>query len=433
MRRRTEDGREAGRRPRVVVVGAGFGGFTLARELAGKPVDVLLVDRNNYHLFTPLLYQVASSLLNPSDVAFPIRKGLARTRNVRVRLAEVAGVDLDARAVETAEGDRIGYDRIVLATGSATNFFGLENVERRALGLKDLPQAMELRNHVLGRFEAASRTADPVGRRRALTFVVVGGGPTGVEYAGALSELVRLNLGRDFPELDLREVRIVLVELADRVLGMFSEPLSDYARRELERKGIELRLGAAVREVREDAVRLGGDEWLSADTLVWAAGVKPAELARPLAADRSRTGRIVVDEYLRVGGREDVFAIGDVASFVQDGAELPMLAPPAMQQARTLAKNLVREAAGKPARPFRYRDKGMMATIGRSAAVAETKRLALTGFLGWIGWLALHLWYIISVRNRVVILFQWAWEYVRYDRPIRIIARARTDRAKPPQ
>jgi NADH dehydrogenase len=255
----------------------------------------------------------------------------------------------------------------------------------------------------------------------------VGGGPTGVEYAGALSELVRLNLRRDFPELDLSEVRIILVELQDRVLGVFSEPLSEYARAELERRGVELRLGTRLVDVREGEVELDGGARVRTDTLVWAAGVRPAPIADALAAERSPTGRISVDEYLRLDGREDVFAIGDVASLVQDGEEVPMLAPPAMQQARHLARHFVREIAGKPPRPFRYRDKGIMATIGRNAAVAQTKRLSLTGFLGWAGWLVLHLWYIISGRNRFLILFQWAWEYIRYDRPIRIITRARED------
>lgn len=418
---------------RVVIVGAGFGGYTLARALAGTKLDVLVVDRNNYHLFTPLLYQVASSLLNPSDIAFPIRKGLSRAGNVRVRLAEVTGVDLDGRRVLTSDGTSIGYDRLVLATGSTTSFFGMAGVERAALGLKDLPEALQLRNHVLSRFEEASRTEDPQLRKRALTFVVVGGGPTGVEYAGALSELVRLNLGKDFPELDLAEVRIVLVELAERVLGMFSEPLSEYAREELERRGIELRLGTRVTDADGGEVEFAGGETLSAGTMVWAAGVKPTELSSPLPAARSETGRVIVDEFLRVDGRDDVYAIGDMASFPQDGAEVPMLAPPAMQQARLLAGNFRRELAGQPPRPFCYQDKGVMATIGRSAAVTEAGRLRLTGLLGWLGWLALHLFSIISVRSRFLILFQWAWEYFRYDRPIRIITRARPEREESAQ
>jgi NADH dehydrogenase len=405
------------KRPRILIVGAGFGGYTLARELAGKPVDVLLVDRTNYHLFTPLLYQVASSLLNPSDIAFPIRKGLRRARNVRVRMAEVVGVDFDGRSVETADGDRMAYDRLVLATGSVTSYFGMDDVERISLGLKDLPEALQLRNHVLSCFEGASRTADPAKRRRLLTFAIVGGGPTGVEYAGALSELVRLNLKKDFPELDLSEVRIVLVELADRVLSMFSESLSDYARCELEKRGIELRLGT----------RLTDPESLGAGTLVWAAGVRPAGLAATIDATRSRTGRVSVDEFLRLSGREDVFAIGDMASVIQDGEELPMVAPPAMQQARSVRKNLLREIEGEPLVPFRYRDKGIMATIGRKAAVAEAGKLRMTGFPGWVAWLVLHLFYIISVRSRILILLQWAWEYFRYDRPIRIINRAKGD------
>lgn len=412
-------------RPRVVIVGAGFGGLACARALAGKPVEVALLDRNNYHLFTPLLYQVASSLLNPSEIAYPIRTVFRKARNVKVRRAEVRGVDLDRRAVLLADGGEVRYDRLVLATGSTTNFFGMAELERRALGLKDLPAAMQLRNHILTCFEEAAARETEEERRPFLTFVVVGGGPTGVEYAGALSELIRLVLVKDFPELDLGEVRIVLVELLDTVLGTFRRPLGEYAGGELRRRGIDLRLGRRLEAAAEDSVTLSGGESIATRTLVWAAGVKPAGLAFALDAPRTRGGRVIVDEFLRPGGREDVFAIGDAASFVQDGEELPMMAPPAMQQGRHVAANLLRERKGRPLRPFRYRDKGAMATIGRRAAVAQTDRFTLTGWVGWVAWLALHLLYLIGFRNRLLVLFHWGLEYFRYDRPVRLIARAR--------
>jgi NADH dehydrogenase len=413
------------RLPRVVIIGAGFAGFTLARRLAGKPVEVVLVDRNNYHLFTPLLYQVASSLLNPSDICYPIRTAFRRVRNVKVRRAEVTGVDLDRRVVETAPGVDIPYDRLVLATGSTTNFFGMEPVEASALGLKDLPEAMQLRNHVLSRFEEAVLTVSEEERRSRMTFVVVGGGPTGVEYAGALSELVRLVLRKDFPELDMREVRIVLVELRERLLPVFREELSRYALQELARRRIEVRLTTGLVAVEPDGVRLSDGEKIPAGTLVWAAGVKPAGIAHRPQVPRSESGRIRVDATLRIPGRPDVFVIGDLAGCVQDGEELPMVAPPAMQQARYVARTIRRDLAGKPLAPFRYRDKGIMATIGRKAAVAESGRIALTGFFGWVAWLFLHLFYIIGFRNRFVVLLYWAIEYFRYDRPVRLIARAR--------
>lgn len=413
---------------RVLIVGAGFGGFTLARALEGAPVEVLLLDRNNYHLFTPLLYQVASALLNPSDIVFPIRKGFRRARNVRFRLESVTGVDLDAGEVATASGERFAYDRLVLATGSATNFFGLDSVAEVAEGLKDLEEAIALRNRVLSAFESAVRTRDPAERRRCLTFVVAGGGPTGVEFAGALSELIRLNLRNDFPEIDLAEVRVLLVEATDRVLSMFRDPLSDYARRELEKRRIRLLTGRRLTGAGPGHVELDGGERIPSRTLVWAAGVKPAEFASALAAPRSRTGRVRVDRFLRLEGREREYAIGDLASFVQDGEELPMLAPPAMQQARHLAANLLRDLRGAPLVPFRYRDKGVMATIGRKAAVAQTEKLSLTGLPGWLGWLVLHLWYIMGARNRVAVLLYWAWEYFRYDRPIRIITETKKPR-----
>jgi len=411
-------------RTKVVIVGAGFGGLTCARRLAGKSVDVTLIDRNNYHLFTPLLYQVASSLLNPSDIAYPIRTVFRRSKNVRFRTGEVVEVDFEKRLVSLGDGTRVPYDHLVLATGSETSHFGMDDVASFSLGLKDLPEAMQLRNHILSCFEAAAAESDPERRARRLTFVVVGGGPTGVEYAGALSELVRLVLVKDFPELDMSEVRIVLVEALDRVFSMFREDLSEYAADELRSRRIELRLGVRVQGGRPGALELSDGEILESGTVVWAAGVRPSPLAEALDLPRRDSGRIVVSPELRVLGRDDVWAIGDIASVVEEGNEIPMLAPPALQQGNLVARNIVALERGKRLRAFRYNDKGIMATIGRKSAVTQVGKYGIRGWFGWMAWLVLHVAYLIGFRSRLAVLIGWAWEYVRYDRPVRAMVRA---------
>ncbi|HEX6029976.1 MAG TPA: NAD(P)/FAD-dependent oxidoreductase [Tepidiformaceae bacterium] len=410
-------------RKRVVIIGAGFGGLECAKKLAGKPVDVLIVDRHNYHLFTPLLYQVASSLLNPSDIAQPVRAIFRGKQNVRFLQGEVSAVDPAAHAVRLADGSEERYDRLVIAAGSTTNFFGVAGADA-ALGLKDLSEALELRNHILSCLERAARSVDEAERRRLLTFVVVGGGPTGVEYAGALSELLKLVLPREYPELKGAAPRIVLIEALPEILNAFPSKLGSSARGELGRKGVEVRTATRVMTVQDDVVALSNDERIEAATLVWAAGVRPSELAAAVEVPRSRSGRLEVDEYLRVRGPDGVYAIGDIASFVQDGREVPMLSAPAMQEGRAAAKNILHDLAAQPLVPFRYRDKGSMATIGRNDAVAKLGPLQLTGFLGWMLWLWVHLYYLIGFRNRLAVLIGWAWNYVRFDRPVRIIARA---------
>lgn len=413
-------------RPKVVIIGAGFGGLECAKRLSGKPVDVLLLDRNNYHLFTPLLYQVASSLLNPSDIAYPVRGVFRRSRNVRFRLAQVTGVEFAKRQVVVAEGPPIPYDFLVLATGTMTNFFGMESVERVAEGLKDLPEAIGLRTHVIRAFENAARETNDAVRQAWLTFVVVGGGPTGVEYAGALLELVHRVLARDYPEIDLGKVRVILVEALDRVLSAFKPSLSADAQRRLVRLGVEVRVNTRVMDASPETVRLSGDEVIQARTLVWAAGVKPGEVVAGLNVPLTRSRRVEVDEHLRVPGREGVFAIGDIAAFVQDGVELSMMSPQAMQEGRHVGDAIHRIVVGRPLNPFRYWDKGAMATIGRHAAVAQIGPLALKGIIGWLGWLGLHLYYIIGFRNRLAVLGSWAWNYFFYDRPIRLITRKKS-------
>jgi NADH:quinone reductase (non-electrogenic) len=422
--------------PHVIVVGAGFGGLSCARALGGSAADVVLIDRHNYHLFTPLLYQVASSLLNPSDIAYPVRAVFRKAGNVHVRVGEVNGVDLERRAVLVAASgapgpeEAVPFDYLVLASGSTTNFFGNASAAAAAHGLKDLPEALELRNHVLSCFERATREPDAATRAPWLTFAIVGAGPTGVEYAGALSELARLGLARDFPELDMRRVQIVLIEAHDRVLGRFPRALGEDAARRLARRGVTVRLNTRVERVAGDVITLAGRETLIARTLVWAAGVQPGDLAQRLELPKTKSGRIAVDEYLRVAGHERVFAIGDIAAVPYRGGEMPMLSAPAMQQGRHVARAILRAARGGAPEPFHYVDKGTMATIGRSAAVAEIGPLKLKGLLGWLAWLFVHLYYIIGFRNRLVVLVEWAWDYFRYDRPIRIIARAKEQSAE---
>lgn len=416
-------GGESAPRPRVLVLGGGFGGLQCARKLAGKPVDVLLVDRNNYHLFTPLLYQVASSLLNPSEISFPLRHILRRGQNVRVRRAQIGRIDLAERRAVTIGGHAFAYDWLVIATGAETNFYGIDSVERGAFGLKDLPDGMALRNHVLDCFEAALLETDPAARQAWLTFLVVGGGPTGVEYAGALCELFRLVLPADFPDLDVRRSRVILVEALDRLLYEFPSELGDYTKAALERRGVEVRLGMRVTGMDGDgAVRLADGGLLPARTLIWAAGVTPVAPETEPPLPRTRQGRIEVDESLRVRGQDCVFAIGDAAAMLEDGEPLAMMAPQAMQAGRHVAEQILRVERGRPLEPFRYRDKGVMATIGRSAGVAAVGPLRLKGFLGWMGWLVVHLYFLIGFRNRFIVLSRWTYNYFRLDRPIRLIA-----------
>ena len=424
----------------MVIVGGGFGGLSCARALDGADVDVLLVDVRNYHLFTPLLYQVATALLDPSDIAYPFRTVFRRSGNVRFRQARVTGVDFDARTVTVSAGDTIAYDTLVLATGSANAYFGNPQLAERTIGMKALDEAMRLRNHVLSCLERAAHTSDPVQRAEWLTFVIVGGGPTGVEYSGALAELLGLVLGLDFPELAPGSFRVVLVEGADRLLGPFHPRLGAYAADTLRSRGVEVRLSTLVRDATDTGAVLTstGDEVdsrIGARTIVWSAGVGPTD---PLPDEvsgaggggsggvaRSRSRRLEVDGCLRL--RPGVYAIGDVASVRPGGAEqeLPMLSPPAMQEGRYVARAIL--SGGEPARPFRYRDKGTMATIGRRAAVAQVGPLRVRGFLGWLTWLVVHLYYLIGFRNRVAVLASWGWDYLRRDRPIRLIVRSDYD------
>jgi NADH dehydrogenase len=409
----------------VVIVGGGFGGLACARALDGKPVDVLLVDRRNYHLFTPLLYQVATALLNPSDVAYPFRRVFRGSGNVRFRQATVAGVDVDRRAVRLHTGEEVGYDSLVLATGSTNAYFGNPGLAAGTVAMKTLDEALRLRNHALSCLERAAQSAwaDPPGPW--MTFVIVGGGPTGVEYAGALAELLDLVLGRDYPELPREAARVVLVEGAPRILPAFHARLGAYAARALRDRGVEVRTGTLVDKLVDDRVTLSSGEELAAATVVWSAGVRPTDPMEDGTTPRAGNGRLRADPRLRLDGHPDVYVIGDAASVAQAEAELPMLAPPAMQEGRYVARAILKGADALP--PFRYRDKGTMATIGRAAAVVQLGPLRLTGFVGWVTWLVVHLYYLIGFRNRLAVLASWGWDYLRHDRPIRLIIRSQDD------
>lgn len=408
---------------KVVIVGGGFGGLSCARALDGSDVNVTLVDQHNYHLFTPLLYQVATALLNPSDIAYPLRRVFRKSRNVRFRQAAVIGVDLEKRAITTRAGDEIAYDTLVLATGGMNNYFGNAPLAEHSIGMKSLHEALRLRNHVLSCLEEAEQAWDDADRRRWLTFVVVGGGPTGVEYAGALRELLDLVLGSDYPTLKRSDARILLVEGLDRLLGAFHPRLGKYAEQTLVDFGIEVRTHTLVEKADDESVTLRDGETIPAKTVVWSAGVRPTD---PLnGAPRSdRSKRLEADGFLRLRGHENVYVIGDAASVHTRKGELPMLSPPAMQEGRYVARAI---KSGRSHKPFRYVDKGTMATIGRNAAVADVRGLKLKGLLGWLAWLFVHIYYLIGFRNRAAVLASWAWNYIVRDRPIRLITRAQPD------
>ncbi|HLZ95354.1 MAG TPA: NAD(P)/FAD-dependent oxidoreductase [Candidatus Dormibacteraeota bacterium] len=407
----------------MIIAGAGFGGLTCARALKRVDVDVLLIDRNNYHLFTPLLYQVASALLDPGEVARPVRELVRPLRNVEFRQAEVNGADLQRRLLLTDHGP-LPYDYLVLATGAQTDYFGNESLARHAFGLKGLDEALALRNRVLARFEASRWTKTAEERRGLLTFAVVGGGPTGVELAGAYAELVRIVLRKDFRDLDISEVRVLLLEASDSLLGTFSPELRLAAVRSLEGKGVEVKLNAKVEEVTKDAVILAGAEEIAATTVVWTAGVRASTVGSALAVELARQKRVKVGPSLQVPGFPSAFVIGDLAAATAGDALLPMLIPVAMQEARRVAATISDLVHNAPTRPFRYRDPGIMATIGRNSAVAQLGPVHLSGFLGWVMWLVVHLVNVVSFRARILVLVNWAWDYLFYDRPVRLIVRA---------
>jgi NADH:quinone reductase (non-electrogenic) len=408
--------------PTVVVVGAGFGGLNAARALRRAPVNVVLLDRNNYHLFQPLLYQVATAGLEPEQIAKPVRAILRRQRNFDFRMVEVTGVDFAQRRLETSAGP-ISYDYLVLSHGGETNFFGLDSMMTNGLGLKDIPDAVRIRNHVLTCFEQAMIVSDPERRRQLLTFIVVGGGPTGVEMAGALSELIRLVLVKDYPLLNIKDVRILLLEATDKILAALPERLREAAVKTLWRKWIEVRFNAVVADFDGERVRLKSGEVIPARTAIWAAGVRAAPLNDRLGLPAGRQGRIPVEPTLQVPGHPEVYIIGDAAYREENGEPLPMVAPVAIQMGQSVARNIVRLLRGKPLEPFRYRDQGTLATIGRNAAVANVYGIQAKGFLAWVMWLGIHIIQLIGFRNKLFVLLNWAWDYFFYERAARLITR----------
>ena len=410
--------------PRVVIGGAGFGGLTCARGLKHAPVEVLLVDRDNYHLFTPLLYQVASALLDPGEIARPVRQLIRPLHNADFLQASITGVDFEGRRLLTDHAP-VPYDYLVLATGARTDYFGNPSLAEHTLGLKDLDEGLAIRNHVLSQFEASRWTTDAVERRRLLTFVVAGGGPTGVEMAGAISELIRLVLRKDYRDLDTNEVRVVLIEASPHVLVQFVPSLRQAALRSLKRKGVEVMLETKVDSVTEYSVKLSGGQEIPAATVIWTAGVKASEIGRTTGAQLVRQERVNVADTLQVPGHPVVFVIGDLAGAQHDGAPLPMLIPVAMQAGRHVAASISDMVQGGGARAFHYKDPGIMATIGRNSAVAQLSWIHLSGFPGWVFWLVVHLINVVSFRSRLVVLLNWAYEYLFYDRPVRLIVRAR--------
>ena len=404
----------------VVVVGAGFGGLRAARALRRAPVQVVLVDRNNYHLFQPLLYQVATAGLEPEEIAKPARAILRGQKNFDFRMVDVTRVDFAAKRLETSGGP-MDYDFLVLAPGGETNFFGLESMQRHGLGLKDIPDAIEIRNRVLTCFEQAMLEPDAERRRALLTFIVVGGGPTGVEMAGALSELIRLVLVKDYPRLNIKDVRILLLEATDKLLAAMPERLREAAAKTLWRKYVEVRFGAMVADYDGQRLRLKSGEVIPAQTVIWAAGVRASPLNATLSLPAAQQGRIPVEPTLQVTGHPEVFIIGDAAYREQDGEPLPMVAPVAIQMGQSVARNIKRLLRGQPLEPFRYRDQGTLATIGRNAAVANVYGIKATGFVAWVMWLGIHIIQLIGFRNKLFVLINWAWDYFFYERAARLI------------
>jgi NADH dehydrogenase len=414
-----------GVRPHVVVVGAGFGGLAVARGLDKLPVEVTLVDRQNFTTFQPLLYQVATAGLNAADVAHPVRGLFHRQRNLRVQRGEVTGVDWERRRVLLADQRDLPFDHLVVAMGAVATWFGVPGAEEHAIPLYTLDDAVTLRNHVLERFEAAD--ADPtLVDRGELNFVVVGGGPTGVETAGALAELFSVVFRRDYPSLGVGRARVVLVEARDALLAPFHASSQRAALDTLRARQVEVRLEEPVAEVTPEHVRFASGEVLSTRTVIWAAGVRAHPIAAALGLPVTRAGRVEVGDDLGVEGHEGVWAVGDVAAprDHRGGGPLPQVAPVAMQTGAHVARQIGRLLEGRPTQPFRYRDKGTMATVGRRAAVAELPgRIRLRGTLAWFAWLGLHLLYVAGLRNRLSVLLNWAWAYVTWDRGPRIIFR----------
>jgi NADH dehydrogenase len=421
MRNHSSPPTESDRLPHVVIIGGGFGGLEAARALRRAPVRVTLIDRRNHHLFQPLLYQVATAALSPADIAAPIRHILRRQSNTRVIMAEAADVDTERRSVILSDGSHLIYEFLIVATGATHHYFGNDRWSALAPGLKTVEDALEIRRRLLLSFEAAELEPDAAARRALLTTVVVGGGPTGVELAGAIAEMARHSLVRDFRRIDPSTARIILLEGGERILAPYDPKLSARATQDLRRRGVEVRTRSIVTGIDPHAVYVG-EERIPARDVVWAAGVAAHPLGARLGVPVDRVGRVTVEPDLSIPGHPEVFVIGDLSHFpMPDGDALPGLAPVAQQQGRCVARNIVRSVRGEERDAFRYRDKGSMATVGRGAAVAEVGGLKLAGYPAWLAWLFVHVLALVGFRNRVAVFLEWAWAYLTWQRGARLI------------
>ncbi len=406
--------------PRVAIVGAGFGGLWAARTLSRFPVEGVLLDRNNYHTFLPLLYQVAAAELEPEAIVYPVRSILRQVPNIRFVMAEVQEIDLHTRVIKTAK-QTIPYDFLILSTGSTSHFFGVPGADEYAFPLKTLEDGITLRNHILCCFERAAQESDAERRKQMLTFTILGGGPTGVEFAGALAELIHGPMTKDYPALDFCQAQVILLEAADDLLSSLPEELRVYALARLRKMGVEVRLQSIANQITPESVHLKDGSIIPTETVVWTAGVRGDPLASVWGLPTVRNGRVVVQPTLQATNHPEVYIIGDLAYQEQDGSPLPLIAPVAIQQGVAAAQNIARQVAGQSPVPFHYWDRGAMVTIGRNAAVARLGGRTFTGFLAWVVWLGVHIFNLIGFRNRLFVLINWAWDYVFYERGVRLI------------
>ncbi|MDI1241159.1 MAG: NAD(P)/FAD-dependent oxidoreductase [bacterium] len=407
--------------PRVVIIGGGFGGLWAATALANKPVSVTLIDRKNHHVFQPLLYQVATSVLSPGEIAQPLRRILHDAKNVDVLLGEVTDFDKENTAVKLEDGSTVEYDYLIVAAGARHSYFGHDDWETSAPGLKTIEDAVEMRRRILLAFELAERETYLKGEHSPLNFVVVGGGPTGVELAGAIADIARQALAKDFKQIDTRKTKVILFEGSDRVLGTFTPDLTESAKQQLESLGVDVRLNSFVTDIAPGKVKVG-DDWIECDVVLWATGVAASPLGKKLGVETDKAGRVFVEPDLSLKDHKNIFVVGDMASIKQeDGTAVPGVSPAAMQMGTATAKNILAEIKGRERAKFTYVDKGSMATIGRSKAIAHVFGLKLKGFIAWMFWLFLHVFFLIGFRNRFAVMFEWFWAYLTRERSARLI------------
>ena len=410
-------------KPHIVIIGAGFAGLETARGLAKAPVRITLIDKNNHHLFQPLLYQVAIAGLLPSQIAQPVRTIFRRQKNLAFQMGEVTEINFDEKFVKM-NGSVIAYDYLVIAAGARTNFFGFDMLEKHGLQLKDLETAVTTRNHLLSMFEQASHEADPEKRKAMLTFVIVGGGPTGVETAGALAELITHVMRKDFPRLNLTEAQVILLEAGPYLIAPYPDELRQATLRLLRNKKVDVRLNTKMQDFNGQRVTLGDGSVIESQTLVWTAGAKAAEIIETVPAEKASMGRVRVTPTLSLSQFPEAFVIGDAAFLVNgNGQPLPMLSTVAIQQGQAMAKNIRLMMEGKEPKAFHYKDPGLLATVGRNAAVARIFGISFSGFIAWVIWVFLHIYRIIGFRNRIIVMFNWAWDYFFYDNQVRLITR----------